>query len=498
MSRSDGGCASGLRSMAVLVFAWAGWFASGFGRSLELAWLAALTLVVVFALTRERGRRAAPVLAFFGAAVAFAAYAAAPIPRSPVVSLVRIAAFGAAWLTTFPSDASAGVIRRVAARLVVALTTLVIVLGAAERLGADRLGERAVAIRPLDVDGPPDALQPDAELELRFVAGFRGCFDYPEFRSEPFETNADGFRDDPWPTTFSEGERRVLIVGDSMAAGWGVERRESFPALLARELEASNARIFNASVPSYGPRHERLLLERLWERVRPALVIATFYDGNDVGDVWRHFNVSRSRGITHLRPPSDALAPEERIAYVPDPRAPPLWSPRYWISYSRVCRRVVLELSGRYPWLGLRSPARPYSRDFLRSMRREPDAEIRDALRLSSASLIAMRDFARAHGARFCVVRIPAKIQVEPASLAQVFDELDANADEFDVSNPGARILADCAAASVDALDVFDALGAVDAASPANYFAEAHLNRAGHRRVATELGRFLRDGDRLR
>jgi hypothetical protein len=489
MSRSDDAREpSLLRIGSVLGCAWAAWFATGVSRRIEFVGLAVATVVVAFLLSRSRARRVALRLAFGAAAVAFVAYALQPIPRTPLASLARIAAFGAAWVLAFPPNSATGGFRRRASRFALASTTFALAFAGAEWFCERRLGEPSVAIRAVG-GGALFALDP--ELEQRFVPDFRGRFDYPEFRSEVFETNADGFRDPPWPSTRVEGERRVLILGDSMAVGWGVEQSENFPSLVAHELEPLGVRIFNASVPSYGPRHERVVLERMWERVRPDLVIACFYDGNDVGDVWRHFEQARP-GST--RPPAESLASTERVAYIPDPRTPPLFAPRYWSLYSRLCQRVLLELSGRAPSLGIRSPVRPYNSVLLRSMRREPDGEVRDALQLTHAAFVAMESFVRARGARFCVLRLPAKIQVEPETFARVLDELGADPAEFDPRSPGREVLERCAAASIETIDLFDVL----AARNANYFAEGHLSRAGQRCVAAELARRLRDGSWLR
>ena len=45
---------------------------------------------------------------------------------------------------------------------------------------------------------------------------------------------------------------RILCLGDSVTFGWGVEQEESYPALLAKSL---NAEVINAGVPAMKPRH---------------------------------------------------------------------------------------------------------------------------------------------------------------------------------------------------------------------------------------------------
>jgi len=79
----------------------------------------------------------------------------------------------------------------------------------------------------------------------------------------------------------------VLVVGDSFGFAYGVDYEESF----AHHLDVATgttARVLNVSVPGFGPPHERLRLEEVFESgIRPAAVLLQLYGGNDWGDcVW--------------------------------------------------------------------------------------------------------------------------------------------------------------------------------------------------------------------
>lgn len=105
------------------------------------------------------------------------------------------------------------------------------------------------------------------------------------FRERSFdvlvEQGPDGFRrQDPAPP--AEAPRRILVLGDSLAWGWGVEQGELFTDELQRRLGARVA-IENRAVSSYGTAQEMLLMEDLLARGHYDAVILVF-SRTDPGD----------------------------------------------------------------------------------------------------------------------------------------------------------------------------------------------------------------------
>jgi len=92
--------------------------------------------------------------------------------------------------------------------------------------------------------------------------------------------NALGLRDvdlDP-----SSAGRTILLVGDSFVWGMDVEAGERFTDIL--QVELPGERIVNAGVSGYGTDQEYLLLERLWNQIRPDVVVLVFCVDNDRQD----------------------------------------------------------------------------------------------------------------------------------------------------------------------------------------------------------------------
>ena len=78
------------------------------------------------------------------------------------------------------------------------------------------------------------------------------------------------------------GRRRVLLLGDSLTFGTGVEDSETFAAQLARLAPAIEP--LNLGVSGYGTDQELLLLEREGLPMAPAVVVVDVCVGNDILD----------------------------------------------------------------------------------------------------------------------------------------------------------------------------------------------------------------------
>ncbi len=82
------------------------------------------------------------------------------------------------------------------------------------------------------------------------------------------------------------GERRVLMVGDSLVFGYGVEAEQALPACLQRELRQRgvDATVGNGGVPSYGSRHAVARMARLDGPFAAGAFVVCGFLGNDAID----------------------------------------------------------------------------------------------------------------------------------------------------------------------------------------------------------------------
>lgn len=130
-----------------------------------------------------------------------------------------------------------------------------------------------------------------------------GCtFANREF-SNTYAINTLGVRDDD----ASLDQPRVVVLGDSLAMGWGVEQDESFPSVFER---LTGLRTLNAGVSSYGTVRELRMLQRVDRRKLTHVVIQ--YSGNDLLEneqlvAGRFKNLSRDDYERTVRAQADLL-----------------------------------------------------------------------------------------------------------------------------------------------------------------------------------------------
>jgi lysophospholipase L1-like esterase len=107
------------------------------------------------------------------------------------------------------------------------------------------------------------------------------------------QLNADGLRDDPIDRPRAAGQRRLLLLGDSFAFGFGIDERErTLAAVLSARLASSGGLdVFNAGIPGADTRRQLQALRALAPRVGPDAVLLLWYvnDAESEADKRRYF-----------------------------------------------------------------------------------------------------------------------------------------------------------------------------------------------------------------
>lgn len=94
--------------------------------------------------------------------------------------------------------------------------------------------------------------------------------------------NAAGFRDDEFPEEIPETSQRIVVLGDSVAWGWGVPMEQAFPQVLERLLshrvpvDQSPPVVYNLAVDGYSTKQELRLLGTQGLPLQPDLVIISY------------------------------------------------------------------------------------------------------------------------------------------------------------------------------------------------------------------------------
>jgi hypothetical protein len=130
-----------------------------------------------------------------------------------------------------------------------------------------------------------------------------------------YRINSDGFRDGEYARPKPEGVFRILVLGDSVAFGYGVDQRQSFPKQMEEQLATALAaakgeriEVLNLGVSGYNPYTQLALLEDVGPAYQPDLVLVQFCI-NDLNDPTLHFDVQTR---LHLGAIPDAAYPDPR------------------------------------------------------------------------------------------------------------------------------------------------------------------------------------------
>lgn len=93
-----------------------------------------------------------------------------------------------------------------------------------------------------------------------------------------YPTNAHGFNNpEPWPAT-----AEIVVVGDSLTFGYGVDPDQAWPGLLAREL--SPASVVNLGLIGAGPQQYSRIYETFGVDLEPKVLLIGFFLANDFWD----------------------------------------------------------------------------------------------------------------------------------------------------------------------------------------------------------------------
>jgi hypothetical protein len=121
----------------------------------------------------------------------------------------------------------------------------------------------------------------DPDLGWRGRPDARGRFVGWEFTSE-VRLNARGFRDRDVPADKPPDIFRVVVLGDSITWGHGVEQAERYSDVLGEALRRGglSVEVVNLAVSGYGTDQEFLLWEREGRRYCPDLVLLGLYEND--------------------------------------------------------------------------------------------------------------------------------------------------------------------------------------------------------------------------
>ncbi len=135
----------------------------------------------------------------------------------------------------------------------------------------------------LQVTFPESCKQDDPIYDHSYTPNCHSRFTTFEWDTE-VKINAEGFRDDEILPK-EQFDLRILMLGDSMTWGYGVEKEETFSEVLQQKMKAKGVKadVINAGATSYSPTLEYLLLKNKGLSYEPEVVILNL-DMSDIQD----------------------------------------------------------------------------------------------------------------------------------------------------------------------------------------------------------------------
>lgn len=317
-----------------------------------------------------------------------------------------------------------------------------------------------------------------------------------------WQNNAAGFRYhrdlDPQPPP---GTHRILVLGDSFAAGYRTDQDETCAARAEAELRRRGHPVEMPIAVIEEPVIGLHWLQEHGRRFAPDLVVLTICLGNDIAQTFLSLH---ERGLYHLelgeavtiskRSPPDPIGFHHGLEQMVLPRAALIDDPP-----SRV--RAPFRLRLLRPLLGeprraIRpgyGGARPHQlfdphTGFGCCLRAPPQA-VRTAYAELARTLDGYRRLCADAGARFVVLLAPQPYQVQPVDWQLALDTYGLRADAFDLDLPQRTIGEACRAQRILCVDPTARMRAAHDATGLEMFCsggDMHWGSAGHR-VAAEV-----------
>jgi lysophospholipase L1-like esterase len=309
----------------------------------------------------------------------------------------------------------------------------------------------------------------DPVVGTRLRPNARIQFTTDEFTAE-VAINEQGVRDDRPIGPKPPGERRIVVLGDSLVLSVQVSFEDTFCQRLERRLNAAGGvrwRVINAGVQGYGPVQEWLLFDKVVAAFEPDVVLVMPFVANDAIDA------------------ADAVASLE-AGHAVTATAPATQQVR------RIVRASVVLQSVRARWDQLRSkvsmgtPERP-----LASYLTDPPPIVAQGLAVSRQAIAKIDERARGIGAQTAIALMPARFQTNDPDYGRLVEIVRQAGGELDRDSASRRFAAALAPLELPMTDVQTVLAAQPDREGLFFLQTVHLTPRGHQVVADALFDFL-------
>lgn len=319
----------------------------------------------------------------------------------------------------------------------------------------------------------------DPVIGYRLNPGARTRFETVEFAAQ-IDINSSGVRDSEEIGPKPPGERRIVVLGDSLVLSVQVDFHQTFGELLERRLNADapagvRYRVINAGVQGYGPVEELLFFRTVARAFEPDVVLTTIFVGNDAEEAV----ISERRLAGDARPVVET-ASENLVTAL-----------RRLVRRSMVLQVLRLRVRAATDRLvpAMAPPEAP-----LQSYAAGAAApRIQRGVEITRSVVESIASEAAAIGARTAVVLMPARFQVDDADYGRLEATVSEAGGKLDRDGANRRFDEALASLPIPRIDLLPAMRQ-RLPGPALFYQETvHLTPHGHEVVADALEQFLRE-----
>jgi hypothetical protein len=311
----------------------------------------------------------------------------------------------------------------------------------------------------------------DPRVGYRLAPGVRIRYTTAEFSTE-IAIDEQGVREDRPVGPKAPGERRIIVLGDSLVFSVQVGLSATFCKRLERRLVEADPthtwRVINAGVQGYGPVEEWLFYREVIEPLEPDVVLVVPFTGNDAIEA-NDSESSLANGPVGERPVTAGLNAVRRLT-------------REW-AVLQVVRLRLDQLRDHFRQPGIDRP--------LSAFLVPPSAEACHGLEVAARAYGLIAEHARQHGARTAVAIMPARFQVEDDDFEALAARVESAGGRLDRDAGTQQFQAALAPLGLPMLDLEPVLKSHAAGSALFFRRNVHLTVRGHQIVGDALFDFL-------
>ena len=299
--------------------------------------------------------------------------------------------------------------------------------------------------------------------------GARATYTTTEFSTD-IAINQQGVRDDEDLGPKAPGERRIVIVGDSLVFAVQVPFATTFGEQLEAQLNASHTshrwRVINAGVQGYGPVEEALFFDHVVARFEPDIVLVVVFVGNDAVEAGDSYAKLTAGGLPATVASVNALRATVRRSQV-----------------LQLARVRVDQLRARF---NTGTPERP-----LASYLDDAPVEVVEGFNLARQVFARIVDRARDAGAVTDFVLMPARFQTDDGDYGRLAQYVASLGGTLQRHLATTRFQTALAPLDRPVLDLLPTLSAQEDRAGLFFQRTVHLTPRGHEVVARALFDFL-------